>query len=130
MNLTKQQVKTHLFEEVECSDDGDTWRRSILMGYDADGTYRANYTWWKHCRLPKPKAKRLLTVKEIWGRTLIHFGFGMMIVSDMNGDNEILNRSEKDDSYWQSIEGLHRDGWRLADETLEYENATSLEVEA
>jgi hypothetical protein len=132
MNLTKEQVKEHLFEEVEVRYASGKWGTGTLEGYIeseacpyiVDGEYR------KHCRLPKPKAKRMLTVKEIWGKTLIHPDNSLFIVdsSYVNGDGTF--KVHMGSGVFLSVENLRKEGWRLADDSLTYENATSLEVEA
>jgi len=73
---------------------------------------------------PEPK-KRLMTIKELWEKTLIHKKGHMSVVNKASNNNIQLIR----DSFFYSIEEIHADDWRLAGPDLDYETATSLEVE-
>lgn len=70
---------------------------------------------------------RYLTVREIWGKTLIHSDGRMVLVSSSSSDSHLHGFSLDMDSDWKSsIPFLHENGWKVADDTLEYNNATSL----
>lgn len=82
-------------------------------------------------RIKPTKQKRLLTVKELWGKTLMHPQGSMFMVTDLREDGRIalIPHEDESESASISIEIAHAKCWKLAGPDLCYETATSLEVE-
>lgn len=77
----------------------------------------------------KPEIKeRFLTVKELWGKTLITKDEQTFIVASAIGDN-INIHIRGSYSYVATVAKLHDTGWKLATNDLTYETATSLKIE-
>jgi len=72
---------------------------------------------------PEPK-KRLMTIKELWGKTLVSRNGCLVTVNKVDSHNQI-NMLDS----WITVEEAHLNDWRLAGSDLDYETATSLEVE-
>ena len=119
-------IREHMFTDVDVSDNGVDWSRGKLYGFTSRSPIRflAGGTTWLHMRLmPKPK-KRLMTIKELWGKTLVKKSGALVAVSrvDSAGMVKMINA-------WNTVEEAHLYDWRLAGPDLDYETATSLEVE-
>lgn len=102
-----------------------------VMRHDGWGQATApcwNFHTFDYRKKPEPKT-RLLTIKEIWGKTLITPSGKMGIVGLMNceedDDGEALILIQKK---WRTLDMLHDHGWRIAGPDLCYETASSLEV--
>jgi len=123
---TEETIREHMFTEVEVSDIGNLWSKHRLDGFWTKTSYPflANGTSWQYMRLiPKPK-KRLMTIKELWGKTLVKKSGALVAVNrvDSAGMIKMINA-------WNTVEEAHLYDWRLAGPDLDYETATSLEVE-
>jgi hypothetical protein len=123
---TEETIREHMFTEVEVSDNGIDWSRGKLYGFTSRSPIRflAGGTTWLHMRLITKPKKRIMTIKELWGKTLIDTAGEMFIVSEALG-----NRIPDSGGSFHEIKWYSDLGWRLAGPDLDYETATSLEVE-
>ena len=122
----EETIREHMFTEVEVKDIGDYWTRAKLDGFrsGALAPFNANGSSWVYMRLiPKPK-KRLMTIKELWGKTLINNVGSMFVVNKADDDGRVLCIK-----MWLKISELHSCGWMLSDQYFDFGHATSLEVE-
>ena len=129
--MTKDQIRTLIFTEVEVSDDGKKWWTCELLGYDEDfdTPFIIHGASCKFMRPIQPKKKRLLTVKELWGETLIRKNGDMVMVTETYTNNcgESLIIGMGGTKF--TVDYLHyQKGWKLAGPDLCYETATSLEI--
>jgi len=124
----EESIREHMFTEVEVSDDGHKWHRRHLITFDkfdhSTPFTDADRDDWRHMRLiPKPK-KRLMTIKELWGKTLVSRNGCLVTVNKVDSHNQIKMLSS-----WNTVEEARLNDWRLAGSDLDYETATSLEVD-
>jgi hypothetical protein len=123
----EETIYEHMFTEVELSTGGDTWFQHKLGGFcpikynpfisDRGGEYR-------HMRLITKPKKRLMTIKELWGKTLVSHNGCLVTVNKVDSHNQIKMLSA-----WNTVEEVHLNDWRLAGPDLDYDTATSLEVD-
>jgi hypothetical protein len=69
----EETIREHMFTEVEVKDIGDYWTRAKLDGFrsGALAPFNANGSSWVYMRLITKPKKRLMTTKELWGKTLV-----------------------------------------------------------
>ena len=126
---TEETIREHMFTEVELSTDGARWFRHTLCGFcplrhnpfiisDRGPDYR-------HMRLIPKTVKRIMTIKELWGKTLINECGSMMTICN-SCDGSVVD-SVADEII--PIQELHSRGWKLAGPDLEWSTATSLMIE-
>jgi hypothetical protein len=125
---TEETIREHMFTEVEVSDNGHEWYRRHLIMFDkfdhSTPFTDADRDDWKYMRLiPKPKT-RLMTIKELWWKTLISRNGCLVTVNKVDSHNQI-NMLDS----WITVAEAHLDDFKVAGPDLDYETATSLEVE-
>ena len=123
----EENIKEHLFTEVELSRERGLWYQHKLGGFyplkynpfisDRGGEYR-------HMRLITKPKKRLMTIKELWGKTLVSRNGCLVTVNKVDSHNQIKMLSS-----WNTVEEARLNDWRLAGSDLDYETATSFEVD-
>jgi len=122
----EENIKEHLFTVVDVSDNGIDWARTKLEGFRSKATYPfvAEGSGWVHMRLITKPKKRLMTIKELWGKTLVSHNGCLVTVNKVDSHNQIKMLSS-----WNTVEEARLNDWRLAGSDLDYETATSLEVD-
>jgi hypothetical protein len=128
---TEETIREHLFTEVEVRDrdDESPWRRATLRGFlSLDKTDHifviGTGHGCKYMRLITKPVKRLMTIKELWGKTLVSRNGCLVTVNKVDSHNQIKMLNS-----WNTVEEAHLNDWRLAGPDLDYETATSLEVD-
>lgn len=110
---------------------GEDWRDAILLAcrLNAVKNYLTDIGSWSMCRLRPEKKTRLMTVEELWGKTLVRKG-------DQSGliHAQIVTRSCGDSicGFYggDTVLRLHRSEWRLSPSGKPtMEGSVSLEVE-
>ena len=119
-------IREHLFTVVDVSDNGIDWARTKLEGFRSKATYPfvAEGSGWVHMRLITKPKMRLMTTKELWGKTLVSHNGCLVTVNKVDSHNQISMLDS-----WNTVEEAHIYDWKLAGPDLDYETATSLEVE-
>ena len=122
----EENIKEHLFTVVDVSDNGIDWARTKLEGFRSKATYPfvAEGSGWVHMRLITKPKKRLMTIKELWGKTLVGKMGSLVAVNRVDSAGMIKMIND-----WNTVEEAHIHDWKLAGPDLDYETATSLEVE-
>jgi hypothetical protein len=123
---TEETIREHMFTEVEVKDIGDYWTRAKLDGFrsGALAPFNANGSSWVYMRLITKPKKRLMTIKELWGKTLVSRNGCLVTVMTVDSFNQIMMLDS-----WNTVEEAHLNDWRLADQYFDFGHATSLEVE-
>jgi hypothetical protein len=123
---TEETIREHMFTEVEVSDIGNLWSKHRLDGFWTKTSYPflSNGTSWKYMRLITKPTKRLMTIKDLWGKTLINNVGSMFVVNKADDDGRVLCLK-----MWMKISELHSCGWMLSDQYFDFGHATSLMVE-
>ena len=119
-------IREHLFTEVEVSDSIGHWTRTKLDGFreGSASPFLSDGESWRHMRLITKPKKRLMTIKELWGKTLVSHNGCLVTVNKVDSHNQISMLDS-----WNTVEEAHIYDWKLAGPDLDYETATSLEVD-
>ena len=124
----EENIKPHLFTEVEVCDDGESWEKRKLNGFRSGGgfSFLADGVEWQYMRLIPEKKTRLMTPTKLAGKWL-DFGDRKALVIDC--DNfAVYTRIEGEyfgvDELACGVHGCR--GWR---DTPDGELHTSFEVE-
>jgi hypothetical protein len=120
MNTTKEKIEVmQAFDEGKTIEfkwtEGDEWITLIINN--------PHWNWDKNNYRIKPEPKkRLMTIKELWGKTLVGKSGALVAVNrvDSAGRIKMINA-------WNTVEEAHLYDWKLAGPDLDYETATSLE---
>ena len=120
-------IREHLFTVVDVSDNGIDWARTKLEGFRSKATYPfvAEGSGWVHMRLITKPKKRLMTIKELWGKTLMNECGSMMTICNSCDGNVV----DSVDGEIIPIQELHVRGWKLADQYFDFKHSTSLMIE-
>ena len=107
-------------QEIEaqrkCSDNSANWFDATSPSWDF---YTCNF----RIKQKQVVSSRLLTIREVWGKTLVNDHGDMFIVAHSSSGH--LTKVND----WCSIGVLHHAGWKLAGPDLNYKTAISLEVQ-
>ena len=120
-------IKAHMFTEVEVKDIGDYWTRAKLDGFrsGALAPFNANGSSWVYMRLiPKP-VKRLMKPIELAGKWLDFVYDGMSLICGFDEDYVMTSH----DSFEIESLDLHDHGCQGWRDTPTSELHTSFEVD-
>ncbi len=135
--MTKEELREfagkYLGEEMEFSDSKSFCPKftsvltTIDISSDTGRMYACKEEWYHYCRPIQPKETRLMTVEELWGRTLVK------VMASGNVDAFIVNTLSIDSfrlmgAEFRTIQELYDLGWKVNDKPT-MEGATSLMVE-
>ena len=123
---TEETIREHMFTEVEVCDFIGHWTRAKLDGFreGSASPFLSDGESWRHMRLITKPTKRLMTIKELWGKTLVSHNECLVTVNRVDSHNQIKMLNS-----WNTVEEARLNDWRLAGPDLDYETATSLEVD-
>jgi hypothetical protein len=96
--------------------------KNLLYVNGIDDIAQGSKEYWEE--FDRPKKKRLMTIKELWGKTLVGKMGSLVAINrvDLDGRIKMINA-------WSTVAEAHLDDFKVAGPDLDYETATSLEVE-
>ena len=123
----EENIREHMFTDVEVSDNGVAWSRGKLYGFTSRSPIRflAGGTTWLHMRLITKPTKRLMKHIELAGRWLDFGDDGMNLI--IGYDEELI--FTRDDAFEVEALNCHDHGCQGWRDTPTSELNTSFEMD-